>query len=255
MKPNSYGYIKQNSVTGCGQQGFTLVEIMLAITLSLILIAGVIEVYLSSKTSFQVQNQLSRLQENQRISVEFLQRDIRQAGLTLPEQNPISKADRVVVVNDSNGDAEPGDSDSITIQYASFTDCLGQTVNGGIVTNIYSVDEVTKQLMCEGSGNLGNPQPIADGVANMQILLGENSLDNDSSNYAKQMPSADRYVNVDIANINQVVSVRIALLLQSEQEIRKQDQDQSYALLDTVVNMTDRFKRQVLTTTIPLRNP
>ena len=54
--------------------------ITVAITLSLILIAGVLQVYLSSKESFRVQNELARLQENQRIAVEFLQNSIRQAG-------------------------------------------------------------------------------------------------------------------------------------------------------------------------------
>lgn len=235
--------------------GFTLVEIMLAITLSLILIAGVVQVYLSSKTSFQVQNQLARLQENQRISVDFLQRDIRQAGFTPLGQPSISLNNRVIVVNDENG-AEEGEADSITIRYTSAVDCLGAAVPGGtIAINKYFVDQLTQQLMCEGNGNPGNPQPVADGVSDMQILLGENVRQNQLSTYDAQTPSPDRYVNVDsLDNMNRVVAVRIALLVRSEESIRSQPVAQQFTLLDSVINTNDRLKRQVITTTIPLRN-
>lgn len=62
-----------------GQHGFSLVEIMVALTLSLILMAGVSQIYLSSKQSFRMQEALSRVQENGRFALEFLSRDIRMA--------------------------------------------------------------------------------------------------------------------------------------------------------------------------------
>ena len=238
------------------QQGFTLVEIMLAITLSLILMAGVVQVYLSSKTSFNVQNQLSKLQQNQRISVDFLQRDIRQAGFTPLGDPAISVNSRISVVNDENG-AEEGNADSITIRYTSNTDCLGAALPAGttVAVNKYTVDQLTQQLMCEGNGNINNPQPIADGVSDMQILLGENVTQTENSTYAAQMRSPDRYVNIDsLPNMNRVVAVRIALLVRSEESVRSQTVAQQYTLLDSVTNTNDRIKRQVVTTTIPIRN-
>lgn len=62
-----------------GQRGFSLVEIMVAVTLSLVLMAGVMQIYLSSKQSFRMQEALSRVQENGRFALEFLSRDIRMA--------------------------------------------------------------------------------------------------------------------------------------------------------------------------------
>lgn len=235
-------------------QGFTLVEIMLAITLSLILIAGVIQVYLSSKTSFHVQNELARLQENQRITIDFLERDILQAGFNIPiGMDPITIDDPV-----------NGDNDSITIRYASATDCLGQDTPNGIAINRYFIltDAQGSRLVCDGNsvddnGNDLASEPIADGITHMQILVGENTVDNATSTYSAQMPSADRYVKVGNADRSQVVSIRIAFLTQSEQEIRQQNVFTTFTLLDTTVG-TDptiaRFKRQVVTTTIPLRN-
>ncbi len=61
------------------QRGFSLVEIMVAVTLSLVLMAGVMQIYLSSKQSFRMQEALSRVQENGRFALEFLSRDIRMA--------------------------------------------------------------------------------------------------------------------------------------------------------------------------------
>lgn len=62
-----------------GQRGFSLVEIMVAVTLSVILMSGVMQIYLPSKQSFRMQESLSRVQENGRFALEFLSRDIRMA--------------------------------------------------------------------------------------------------------------------------------------------------------------------------------
>ncbi len=62
------------------QQGLSLVELMIAITIGLVLMTGVVQMFLSSKTVFTTQQGLSRLQETGRLAVEFMSRDLRQAG-------------------------------------------------------------------------------------------------------------------------------------------------------------------------------
>lgn len=62
------------------QQGLSLIELMIAITLGLILITGVLQVFMSSKTVYTTQQALSRIQETGRLAVDFLARDIRMAG-------------------------------------------------------------------------------------------------------------------------------------------------------------------------------
>jgi type IV pilus assembly protein PilW len=62
------------------QQGLSLIELMIAITLGLILMAGVLQVFLSSKTVYTTQQALSRIQETGRLAIDFLARDIRMAG-------------------------------------------------------------------------------------------------------------------------------------------------------------------------------
>ena len=62
------------------QKGLSLIELMIAITLGLILLTGVMQVFLSSKNVFSSQQALSRVQETGRLAIEFLSRDIRMAG-------------------------------------------------------------------------------------------------------------------------------------------------------------------------------
>lgn len=62
------------------QQGLSLIELLIAITLGLVLIAGVIQMFLSSRVVFSTQQAVSRVQEGGRLAVEFMSRDIRMAG-------------------------------------------------------------------------------------------------------------------------------------------------------------------------------
>lgn len=62
------------------QKGFSLVELMIAITVGIVLMTGVVQMFVSSKTVFNTQQGLSRLQETGRLAVDYLARDIRQAG-------------------------------------------------------------------------------------------------------------------------------------------------------------------------------
>ena len=62
------------------QAGLSLVELMIAITLSLLLIAGVLQIFLSSKQTYATNNALSRVQESGRFAMDFLTQDIRNTG-------------------------------------------------------------------------------------------------------------------------------------------------------------------------------
>jgi len=60
--------------------GFSLVELMVAITLGLLLTAGMIQLFSSSKLTFQTNDALARVQENGRFALELLKRELREAG-------------------------------------------------------------------------------------------------------------------------------------------------------------------------------
>jgi len=62
------------------QRGLSLIELMVAITIGLLLLAGVIQVFASTKQTYRVHEGLSRVQESGRFAMEFLTRDLRMAG-------------------------------------------------------------------------------------------------------------------------------------------------------------------------------
>ena len=64
------------------QRGLTLLELLVAITLGLAVIAGTIQIYLGTSQTYRVQEAQSRIQENGRYALEVLTRQIRMAGFT-----------------------------------------------------------------------------------------------------------------------------------------------------------------------------
>jgi len=61
-------------------KGLSLVELMVALALSLVIGAAVMQMFLASKTTFRVQDAMSRLQENGRFAVGLLAAESRMAG-------------------------------------------------------------------------------------------------------------------------------------------------------------------------------
>lgn len=62
------------------QRGMTLLELMIAMTIGLFLIGGLLAVYVGTNQSYRVSQATSRLQENARFAFDVLAMDIRMAG-------------------------------------------------------------------------------------------------------------------------------------------------------------------------------
>ncbi len=99
-------------------------------------------------------------------------------------------------------------------------------------------------------------EELVEGIENMQLLYGE---DTDTSDENIQ---PDQYVSAhQITDPNNIVSVRISLLLRTPQEMNRPSQTGTYRLLGPTNNtgvdittMADRRLRKVFTTTVFLRN-
>ena len=62
------------------QSGVSLVELMVSITIGLILMAGVLSIFMSSKVTYLANEKTARLQENGRVALDLIQHDVRSAG-------------------------------------------------------------------------------------------------------------------------------------------------------------------------------
>ncbi|MEN8218708.1 MAG: PilW family protein [Pseudomonadota bacterium] len=61
-------------------RGFSLIELMVAVTISIVLMLGVTNIMISTKRAYYVQNDMGLLLENARFATEFLNNDLRMAG-------------------------------------------------------------------------------------------------------------------------------------------------------------------------------
>lgn len=91
----------------------------------------------------------------------------------------------------------------------------------------------------------GNDEELVEGVEDMQVLYG---LDSDGDQFPNQYFDAD-----NVPNWNNVVAVRIQLLLRSLDDFVTEDA-QTYTFNGVQTTPNDRRIRQVFTTTIALRN-
>lgn len=61
-------------------RGFSLVELMVSIVIGLILVAGIMSIFVSSKVTYTTNEKTARLQENGRTALDFLSHDLRSSG-------------------------------------------------------------------------------------------------------------------------------------------------------------------------------
>ena len=73
------------------QRGFSLIELMVAMVIGLIISGAVLQVFISNKNTFLLQNASGHLQENGRFALQYLAAEIRPAGVgmgvRLPEES------------------------------------------------------------------------------------------------------------------------------------------------------------------------
>lgn len=72
--------ILNRRMSSISQRGFSLIELMIAMTIGFIVLAGVGYLYIESRQAFRSMDNLSRMQESARYALDTMARDIRMAG-------------------------------------------------------------------------------------------------------------------------------------------------------------------------------
>lgn len=133
--------------------GFSLVEILVTLSISLLLISGMISVLLSSKQAYLRKENVNQIQENVRAASTSLQKIISMAEQVHPSSN-----DREIIVLYQGG--------------YQTQNCLGQPVITGNAINYFYVKKNT--LYCSSSYPIttGSQQPLVEGIAAMRVQYG-----------------------------------------------------------------------------------
>ena len=230
------------------QHGLTLIELMIALVISLIILVGLITIYQSSNRANRTSEGLVRVQENGRFAIDFLIRDLRMAGFPAIDTN----------IHNQVGGTDGGANlpDSLTINNNTGFDCMGQAVGApAIVTNTYTIANTARlnrqgnlipALFCTSANGTFE---LVEGIENMQVLYG---VDTDSSRDG--VPN--RYVAAgSVTAWERVVTVRIALLASSVDEFSSGTSNRVFRMLGLNIGpFADNMIRREYTTTTVLEN-
>ena len=215
------------------QTGFTLVEMMIAVTLGLIVLLAIGSIYIGSRQTYRVQEDNARLQEAGKYALEVIGRSLRQAGAD-SEMNfnatvitqECSVAGVCTPITGVNGAAAA--PDTLTVQFYAgreeldggvwiTRDCTGGQVQfvapGVVITNQLEVAaDATSLATGNGlscTGSAGGQETLVSDVEDMQVLYGiDTTIPIDQT--------ADQYIEAPTAaQWPLVVTARVCVLLQS----------------------------------------
>ena len=274
-------------------QGFTLVELMISVTISLVLVLFVSSLYISSKASYRINDDNARLQEDGRYAMALIGRNLMQAGFG----NPLTRTTTDFAGTNVDGDplqglrgcdtgfvspvaATPNFScaasagkpafqvsyrveDTYDTNTGAGADCNGQNVDkttaaAGIGINSFflytKAGDTAPSLYCNGNGNTVS-QPVLSNVEDMVVTYGADT---------KGALVTDQYLDAAgvkalprslnyKTNWNQVSSVQVCLLISSANNVTPQFQ--TYVDCNGASQTaTDRKLRTAMTSVFTLRN-
>lgn len=152
-------------------RGFSIIELMVAVAISMILMAGVLSIFISNKQTFEISDDLSRLQENARFAVEFIARDVRMAGYfgcadslgtVLNHVNPAGTGyDQLFDTSNPVEGHEEGDTAWQPSGNTTIPGTLGATTDAIAVRYVDPSEPITVDTpyMPQASGNIKISQP------------------------------------------------------------------------------------------------
>ena len=170
------------------ESGFTLVELLIAMTIGLIILLALSNTFLIQRKAYDVQEQITEMVQTARAAMDMMTREIRMAGY-----DPTGSADAGIVSvatnkiyitmditgGESDGIDNDGDGNVDEADEDKFGDGVLDDSNEHIVYDIYD----NKLGRTVGpSANVNNPsvppyhQPVAENIEDLQISQSGNSI-------------------------------------------------------------------------------
>lgn len=256
------------------QHGFSLVELMIAITLGMVLMGAALQFMVSTRGTYELNDDISRIQENGRIALDLIVRDLQLAGYRSPSNGAdgIATPDfflkETAVANTFMLDGGGANSDRLAIQFdpppddGTETDCLGNVFPADArLVNVYTINDLDgdgiNSLYCQGfNASAGawlgaGAQPLVDGIDNLQILY--RVVDTTVNPQTYRYISEDQLAAADYANI---LAARVAILVSNGlAQGFAENKQRSYRVLDSAqIDITDRQPRRIYSTTVQFNN-
>ncbi|MCO5785373.1 prepilin-type cleavage/methylation domain-containing protein [Pseudomonas sp. G11-1] len=220
------------------QQGFTLIELMVAMLIGLILTLAALQLFMTNQRTFSLQQAVAELHEDGQQAIRYMVADIRQAGRGSALAGAIPPID---LINSSNGT-----NDALAVHYWGTSTCAGETYSlEREIHNVYSVNN--EVLQCR-SVLTNTTVDLVSGVESFQVLYGIDG-NKDGELGVTQFVTANNLTADSV-----VVAIRFALLLSSDRFRQSQSANTTHWVLDQKVDSADSNLRRVFNSTVQLRN-
>ena len=252
--------------------GFTLIEMLIALVVTMVIMGGAYSVFNSQQRQTTIQINVSDAQQNSRAAMDFLSRDLRMAGYDPYDSNNFSINDikfrdiddgadttgnsfiRFAWDKNSNGTLENDE----TIDYGLVN---GVTVTPGITDIFLRLPNDTNQR------DVLSANIIALGLAYAYDVNGDGELDSAGGNviWAVDADNDDDWDSLNLAtgataetgtpiDERTIRAVRIWLLGQSQAPDPKYTDTSTYIVGSHIITPNDHFRHRLLERTVLCRN-
>jgi type IV pilus assembly protein PilW len=107
MQKRGIEVVEHRSAGVMGKQaGFTIIELLIAVALGLVILAGLFRTFKVQQDSYIIQDQVSAMQQNLRAAMHFITRDLQMAGY----YTNFDRNNRQLDWNDLDGDSNPANN-------------------------------------------------------------------------------------------------------------------------------------------------
>lgn len=125
------------------KKGYTLVELMMAILLTLIVLSAAYSTYIAQQRSFTAQDQVAEMQSSSKTAFDLMVKEIKEAGFGVPDNPSINGVTRTISHPTTGNNAGVNSSDALTI-LGGFrlmgTLSVAGTIGANSVTVLYNSD-------------------------------------------------------------------------------------------------------------------
>lgn len=212
-------------------RGFTIIELLVAMAISLIVMSSVYSVYRSQQKSYIVREQISMMQQNLRAGMTIMTGEIRMAGYVHPS----------VAATAGFTDAEAN-----TVTFTRLKDTLALPLEQ-IQYSLADIDGDGNTELVRRFSDVGDPLGAAQRVAENIDALNFVYLDTDGVKIDTPVPAA---------NLPLIRSVQVTMIA------RTKKRDQGYTDNNTYTNQqdediptaSDSYRRRILSREIKCRN-
>jgi len=261
-------------------KGFTLIEILVALTIDFVILAGIYAAFYSQQKSHIKEQQVVDAQQNVRGSAAFMSREIRLAGMD--SQTSVVAGIEAAGPHSIHFTLDRNEDNDVTDQYETLQFGFASDVDAnsdGIADA--GAASITRFSNPAGSIDPDVKDPIADhihaiafayaydddrdGVLEFQDAAPFNDrLDPGEEIWAYDSPDRAA-VGLDTDNatgaalptaisLNRIRAVRIWILARTRNQMRGPPMTKSYMVGDKPINVTDNYQYRLLTSTVKCRN-